>query len=163
MKVRSIKSWATGSWRCSERRSHSRITPCVPATRRCADADRWSRFVGREAEIERLHCAARDTRAGRGQMVALCAEPGVGKSRLVYELINSPVMQGWRILESSSLSYDRMVSWGPIIDVLSQYFEIDDSESPQVVSDKVKAQVLALDSSLESALAPILSLFDVLA
>src|SRR6202008_3973218 len=41
-----------------------------------------TKFVGRQREMEALKHAAEQARAGRGQIVAAMAEPGVGKSRL---------------------------------------------------------------------------------
>src|SRR5262249_51854316 len=43
------------------------------------------RFVGRDAELEQHRRALEEARAGRGQIVAVVGEPGVGKSRLFYE------------------------------------------------------------------------------
>ena len=48
-----------------------------------------SPFVGRQPEVEALQ-QARASRAGQGQVVALLGEPGVGKSRLVYEFLLPP-------------------------------------------------------------------------
>src|SRR5262245_55107917 len=45
-----------------------------------------SRFVGRDAEVEQLHRAVEQARQGRGQVVAIVGGPGVGKSRLTFEL-----------------------------------------------------------------------------
>src|SRR5215813_9789438 len=46
-------------------------------------------LVGRERDLAVLHeCLAR-VRAGRGQVVGIVGEPGVGKSRLLYELRKS--------------------------------------------------------------------------
>src|SRR5262245_55583359 len=42
----------------------------------------YTKFVGRDRETEALRQAAEQARAGRGQIVAVVAEPGVGKSRL---------------------------------------------------------------------------------
>jgi class 3 adenylate cyclase len=50
-----------------------------------------SLFVSRDAEIEQQ---------GRGQVAAVVGEPGVGKSRLVFELTHSDLVEGWRILEA---------------------------------------------------------------
>ena len=44
-----------------------------------------TKFVGRQREMEALKHALEQARAGRGQIVAAMAEPGVGKSRLLFE------------------------------------------------------------------------------
>jgi class 3 adenylate cyclase len=55
-------------------------------------------FVGRDTELAALLQAMERAAAGTGQVVALIGEAGVGKSRLVYELLHVPQTQGWRIL-----------------------------------------------------------------
>src|SRR5262245_52865098 len=50
-----------------------------------AVARKLSPFVGRQPELAALQQALAHARAGQGQVVALIGEPGVGKSRLVYE------------------------------------------------------------------------------
>jgi putative protein kinase ArgK-like GTPase of G3E family len=63
-----------------------------------------SRFLGRDAEIEQLRRALKQARQGRGQVAAIVGEPGVGKSRLVFELTHSHRVEGWLILEAGSVS-----------------------------------------------------------
>jgi hypothetical protein len=48
-----------------------------------------TRFLGRQAELTVLQQALAQAGAGRGQMVAMVGEPGVGKSRLVYEFLHA--------------------------------------------------------------------------
>src|SRR5215469_4111407 len=48
-----------------------------------------TRFVGREAELERLWQATDRAAAGHGEVVALVGEAGVGKSRLYLEFTHS--------------------------------------------------------------------------
>ncbi|MDR3416369.1 MAG: adenylate/guanylate cyclase domain-containing protein [Nevskia sp.] len=42
-------------------------------------------FVGRDAEREQLRAALQEARAGRGQILAVVGEAGIGKSRLCHE------------------------------------------------------------------------------
>jgi class 3 adenylate cyclase len=60
-----------------------------------------TKFVGREREIEALRHAATLARDGRGQLVAVIAEPGVGKSRLFYEF-KLRSQSDWLLLEAFS-------------------------------------------------------------
>ena len=66
-----------------------------------------TRFVGRDAEVDQLREALEQAAGGRGQIVAVVGEPGVGKSRLFYEFMHSHRTQGWLVLESSSVSYGK--------------------------------------------------------
>jgi hypothetical protein len=65
-----------------------------------------TKFVGREREMETLRHAAELARAGRGQIVAALADPGVGKSRLFYEF-KATSASGWVVLEALSISHGK--------------------------------------------------------
>ena len=100
------------------RRSRSRSTSCsgpgAARTRLQAAAARGlTRFVGRDAEMAALHAALERAASGHGQIVALVGEPGVGKSRLVWELTHSHRTDGWLVLESGSVSYGKATSYLP--------------------------------------------------
>jgi hypothetical protein len=69
-----------------------------------------TRFVGRDAEVEQIRRAVALARDGHGQLVALVGDPGVGKSRLVYEFTHSPSTQNWLTLEAGSVSYGKATS-----------------------------------------------------
>jgi hypothetical protein len=58
---------------------------------------------------------------GHGQVVAAVGEAGVGKSRLVYEFVHSRRTQGWRVLESASVSYGKATPYLPVVDLLKRY------------------------------------------
>ena len=62
--------------------------------------DRLARgvFVGRESELERLRAAADEAFAGRGSVVMLVGEPGVGKTRTAQELEIYARMRGAQVL-----------------------------------------------------------------
>jgi hypothetical protein len=61
--------------------------------------DRLARgvFVGRERELERLRSAFDDAFAGRGSVVMLVGEPGIGKTRTVQEVETYARMRGAQV------------------------------------------------------------------
>jgi class 3 adenylate cyclase/tetratricopeptide (TPR) repeat protein len=120
-----------------------------------------TRFVGRDAEVEHLRRVLGQAGAGRGQVVAIVGEAGVGKSRLTYEFTHSHRVQDWLILESSSVSYGKATSYLPVIDLLKGYFKIGDRDDHREMRDKVLGRVLGLDRALEPLLPPLLALLDV--
>jgi len=77
-----------------------------------------TRFVGRQHELATLQQALAQAGAGHGQVVAAVGEAGVGKSRLVYEFVRSRHTQGWRVLESASVSYGKATPYFPVLDLL---------------------------------------------
>jgi class 3 adenylate cyclase/tetratricopeptide (TPR) repeat protein len=121
-----------------------------------------SRFVGREAEIEQLRGAAEQVRGGRGQVVAVVGEPGVGKSRLYYEFIHSHRTEGWLVVESASVSYGKATAYLPLIDLLKSYFKISDRDDTRAVRAKVMGAMLTLDEALKEAVSSVLWLLDAL-
>ncbi len=120
-----------------------------------------TRFVGRDAEVEHLRRVLGQAGAGRGQVVAIVGEAGVGKSRLVYEFTHSHRVQDWLILDASSVSYGKATSYLPVIDLLRGYFKIGDRDDHREMRDKVLGRVLGLDRALEPLLPPLLALLDV--
>ena len=62
--------------------------------------DRLARgvFVGRESELERLRGAFDDAYAGRGSVVMLVGQPGIGKTRTTQELATYARMRGGVVL-----------------------------------------------------------------
>ena len=79
-----------------------------------ATARGLTRFVGRGAEIAQLHLALEHARAGRGQVVAIVGEPGVGKSRLVWEFTHRDPLVDWLVLEAGASSYGKATSYLPV-------------------------------------------------
>jgi class 3 adenylate cyclase/tetratricopeptide (TPR) repeat protein len=120
-----------------------------------------TRFVGRDAEIEQIRRALALAHDGHGQLVAVVGEPGVGKSRLVYELTHSHRTQDWLILEASSVSYGKATGYVPVIDLLKAYFKVDDRETHREIREKVTGKLLTLDRTLEPILPALLALLDV--
>jgi class 3 adenylate cyclase/tetratricopeptide (TPR) repeat protein len=120
-----------------------------------------TRLIGREADLEQLRQALGRAATGAGQVVALVGEPGVGKSRLVWEVTHSHRTHGWLIVEAGSSSYGKATAYLPVIDLLKGYFEIDDRAEPRKMQEKVTGKILTLDRALEPMLPALLSLLDV--
>jgi tetratricopeptide (TPR) repeat protein len=120
-----------------------------------------SPFVGRDHErrlvADRLASAAR----GQGQVVGIVGEPGVGKSRFVYELTRLDAMRDWRVLGCSGVSHGAMTPFLPVADLVRRYFAIEDVDGPDVIREKVTDAVLSRHEELASCLTPLLSLLDI--
>jgi class 3 adenylate cyclase/tetratricopeptide (TPR) repeat protein len=120
-----------------------------------------TRFVGRTSELEQLRQALENARSGRGQVVAVVGEPGVGKSRLYWEFTHSHRTQDWLIVESGSVSYGKATAFLPIIDLLRAYFQIESRDEARKIREKVTGKLLSLDRALEPSLPALLWLLDV--
>ncbi len=103
-----------------------------------------SRFVGREAELAQLERRLELAGIGQGQVVQLVGEPGVGKSRLLWEFIGRQRNRGWSVLESSSLSHGRTSAYFPIVELLSRRFGIEPGEAPAAMRGRLPPPLPAL-------------------
>jgi tetratricopeptide (TPR) repeat protein len=86
----------------------------------------------------------------------------VGKSRLAYEFVHAHLVQGWRVLESASVSYGKATPYFPVLDLLKRYCHLDEQDDPRTVRAKVTGQVLTLDEALQDIILALLSLLEVL-
>jgi class 3 adenylate cyclase/tetratricopeptide (TPR) repeat protein len=108
---------------------------------RLDDQRSLSRFVGRDRELHILLDAMADLETGRGQAVNLVGEPGVGKSRLVHELIrvlkhrNGPCLEGW------CQSFGQSIPYLPLQHVLRAVCGIAESDTSQQLTEKVRSAV----------------------
>jgi class 3 adenylate cyclase/tetratricopeptide (TPR) repeat protein len=139
------------------------VTGAGPARTRLQAATRrgLTRFVGRDAEVEQLRRIQQLAGNGQGQVAAIVAEAGVGKSRLVYELTRAHHLPGWRVLETAAVSYGKGTSYLPVIELLKAYFVIQDQDDSLAMRNKVIGKLLALDGSLKPTVPALLALLDV--
>lgn len=119
-----------------------------------------TRFVGRDTEMDQLRHAASEAQAGRGQVVAVVGEAGVGKSRLYYEFLQSHRARDFLILESGSVSYGKATPFLPLADLMRSYFRIEARDDVRGIRVKVTGGLLTLDESLKEAIPVVLWLLD---
>jgi class 3 adenylate cyclase/tetratricopeptide (TPR) repeat protein len=119
------------------------------------------RFVGRRPEFEVLEKALQRARAGQGQALAVIGDPGVGKSRLFYEFIDSPCTRGCTMLETGAVSYGKLNVYLPLRELLHGFFQIEDRDGARAVHEKVAARLAEFDDSLQGALPALIALLDV--
>ena len=119
-------------------------------------------FVGRSSEVEVFSRVLGQAKAGHGQILALVGEPGMGKSRLIYEFIHSYLPPDWTVLEGTSVSYGKATPYYPLIELMRRHFQIHEGEAAESIRAKVKDHLLRLDERLKDTIPPILSLLDAL-
>ena len=75
-------------------------------------------LVGRDAEMAALLGGLTDALAGKGRLVSIVGESGLGKSRLIDELIADPRVRGVRVGRIRCTSYDHHRTYGAIGDLV---------------------------------------------
>src|SRR5262245_34281683 len=99
-------------------------------------------LVGRDAELERLRSAIQDVRAGRGQVLLLVGEAGLGKPRMLAELRSLGGDLTW--LEGRCVSYGAGEPYGPFVELLRTWLGVDEAEAELAVRTKLRARAGAL-------------------
>jgi len=77
-------------------------------------------FVGRERERADLRRAVEDARVGRGSLVLVTGEAGVGKTRLVQEIDAEADARGLRVLVGHSTRDEGRPPYLPFIEMIEQ-------------------------------------------
>jgi len=94
-------------------------------------------LVGRERELGLLLDRFRDVKAGRGQVVFITGEAGIGKSRLVLECRHALAAAGEAVtwLEGRCISFGESIPFLPIIDQLRENFGIQEFDGePEIIA-----------------------------
>lgn len=78
-------------------------------------------FVGRHHELGRLNAALEEALAGRGQLVMLAGEPGIGKTRTTKEFAACAEARGVRVLSGRCQEGQGAPPYWPWIQVIRSY------------------------------------------
>ncbi|HXG28804.1 MAG TPA: adenylate/guanylate cyclase domain-containing protein [Nevskiales bacterium] len=111
-----------------------------------------SRFIGRERESALLDEALAQVRGGRGQVVGVIGNAGIGKSRLCYEFTERCRAQGVAVHRATGLPYGAALPYYPILALMRSYFGVGENDPPAEVRRKVAGTLLMLDAGLKDAL-----------
>src|SRR5262249_24547148 len=98
-----------------------------------------SPFVGRDQDLSPLQSLLAHAESGRGAAVALMGEPGVGKSRLLYEFRQSLAPGRVTYVEGRYLSYGSTIPYLPIVDIVRSVFGVVEADSAQVIGEKIRS------------------------
>jgi class 3 adenylate cyclase/tetratricopeptide (TPR) repeat protein len=109
-------------------------------------------LVGRDRELNLLHdCLAR-VQAGRGQVVGVVGEAGVGKSRLLYEFRKVVDKNQITWLEGHCTAYGHNIPYLPFLGILRANFHIEEGDTSRQMQEKLRQGLRQLDPTLEGSL-----------
>jgi class 3 adenylate cyclase/tetratricopeptide (TPR) repeat protein len=94
-------------------------------------------FVGRERELGLLLDAFASAQAGKGQVAFVVGEPGIGKSRLLYELRQRVGGNAdWQ--EAHCLSFGRAMAFHPLVGLIRRRFGIEENAGDVAIAAKIE-------------------------
>jgi class 3 adenylate cyclase/tetratricopeptide (TPR) repeat protein len=123
------------------------VTPGTPGFARRLD----SPLVGREEELGRLQRAFDEVVAERAcRMVTVLGDAGMGKSRLVTELL-ARVGDHARVLSARCLPYGEGITFWPVAELVKEAAAIDETDAPDAARSKLRALVADAEGGPEVA------------
>ncbi|MBI2947010.1 MAG: AAA family ATPase, partial [Verrucomicrobia bacterium] len=112
----------------------------------------FSPFVGRERELALLQERFAAARSGRGQVVFEIGEPGVGKSRLLFEFRRSLEGENFSWLTGRCISFGAQIPYLPVIDIVKRFMRIEEGDDEAAVITKCERAVAGLGQELRPAI-----------
>src|SRR5262245_25354944 len=86
-------------------------------------------FVGRVRESEEIRAAVEDARAGRGRLVLLAGEPGIGKTRIAGECATYAGLRGCQVLWGRCHESGGAPAYWPWVQVIRAYLHERDART----------------------------------
>ncbi len=99
-----------------------------------------SPLVGRSIEFEQLTTVMNELLQGRGRIVTLIGEAGLGKSRLIEELqivFHEQTSAEYQWIEVRGISYESSRPYGLFVQALRQFCNVGEEDTPDIIRQKV--------------------------
>jgi class 3 adenylate cyclase len=109
----------------------------------------FSRFVGREPEVEALERALARAAESDGRVVCVVGAPGLGKSRLCHDSVSRWRAQKIAVAEAHCPAHGRALGFAVLRDLLRSFFGISPGERPAVSRKQVRTHLKRLRSAGE--------------
>jgi len=104
-----------------------------------------TRLVGREREREQLRGALREVLAGRGQVVTVVGEAGIGKSRLCHEFAQECARSGLAVHRASGVPYATALPFHPVQALVRQRLGLPEQGSGAELKQLAAGALLLFD------------------
>ena len=81
-------------------------------------------LAGRERELELLERCFEEACAGTPRFAFISGEPGIGKTRLLVELLDRADARGVLALRGSASEFERALPFGLLVGAIDEYLEV---------------------------------------
>jgi class 3 adenylate cyclase/tetratricopeptide (TPR) repeat protein len=135
-----------------------RAAAARPAWEVRAAAHTLNRFVGREAELAQLAAAATRASFGRGRVVTVIADAGVGKSRLLHEFLRALPNGAWHVLRLAAISHAANAAYHLAAELLRTWIGVEPTDERWQIGRKLSQAVAAHGDGIDPV--PLRSLLD---
>lgn len=101
-----------------------------------------SEIVGRSLEMKTLNIKIQNLISGKGSIVNIIGEAGIGKSRLCSEILHSTI-EKVTVYEGRALSSGKNQSYYPIIDIIKNWIGVTEEDTQSQILLKLKKAIKA--------------------
>ena len=103
-----------------------------------------TQFVGRDADLQQLARAWAEAKEGRGQVVSVVGEAGIGKSRLLHEFKQWLAHEGAPYVEGSCFAYGVAMSYLPVLPIMKQILGVDGTDTETNAKHQIASHLATL-------------------
>ena len=119
-----------------------------------------STFVGREEELAQLSLALGRAWAGRAQAVALVADAGMGKSRLLHEFLGNLAQGAWHVMRVETTAQSTAIPYFLITALLREFVGGSQEAATAEVAARLPSVIASLGLDPQFDTTPLLALLD---
>ena len=114
-------------------------------------------MVGRHREIDLLEDYIKNLPDGKGTVINIVGKAGIGKSRLLDEIMTQPIFEGLVLLQGTASSIGKNLSYHPIISIFKSWARINDDDSAVVSTAKLQKEITRVAAQKANEIYPFLA------
>lgn len=114
-----------------------------------ARARGFKSHIGRTRELETLRLCIGRALEGEGQLVTVEGEPGIGKSRLIYEFVNGLDREQLVVAQARCHSHGVEIPYFPFLNSLRRSLDISEQDDNAEALRKAVSAIKGIDPALE--------------
>jgi class 3 adenylate cyclase len=119
-----------------------------------------STFVGREDELAQLSLALGRAWAGRAQAIALVADAGMGKSRLLHEFLGNLAQGAWHVMRVETTPQSTAIPYFLITALLREFVGCSQEDTTAEVAAWLPSVIASLGLDPQFDMTPLLAHLD---
>lgn len=105
-------------------------------------------FIARFNELSLLNTALQESSQHHGRCLAICAEPGVGKTRLLQQFTGQIDREYVQIIETACDSHNRHSAYLPFTNILRYWLNVQDTDKQLDIAQKLRDRVSRMGTDL---------------
>src|SRR5207244_2879821 len=120
---------------------------------------RGAALLGRRHDLQLLEAHLAATLTGRGQVVGIVGDAGIGKSRVVTEFCRNLRSDRVLHLEGACFSYATAIPYVPVLGIVRQSCGLAEGDAPETITAQIRRRLETLAMKVEESAPYLLHLF----